>query len=42
VLKALQRLSKQKDVAMAQFFREAVDDLLLKHGAKVAKPRTRI
>jgi hypothetical protein len=41
VLKALQRLSKRKDMAMAQFLREAVDDLLIKHGAKVANPRTR-
>ena len=41
VLRALQRLSKRKDIAMAQFLREAVDDLLIKHGAKIAKPRTR-
>jgi hypothetical protein len=41
VLKALQDLSKQRDIAMAQFLREAVDDLLVKHGAKIAKPRTR-
>ena len=41
VLKALQDLSKQRDIAMAQFLREAVDDLLVKHGAKIDKPRTR-
>ena len=41
VLKTLQRLSKRRDISMAQFLREAVDDLLIKHGAKVSKQRTR-
>ena len=38
VLKALQGLSKRNDIPMAQYLREAVDDLLAKHGIKVAKP----
>jgi len=41
VLKALQHLSQQRDVSMAQFLREAVDDLLAKYGVKVPKPRAR-
>jgi hypothetical protein len=41
VLKALQNLSEQRDIPMAQFLREAVDDLLAKHNIKVAKPKAR-
>jgi predicted transcriptional regulator len=41
VLRALQDLSEQRDIPMAQFLREAVDDLLAKHNIKVAKPKAR-
>jgi len=41
VLEALQGLSKRRDIAMAQFLREAVDDLLVKYGAKIAMRRSR-
>lgn len=39
VLEALQTLSERRDIPMAQFLREAVDDLLAKHHIKVAKPK---
>ena len=39
VLAALQALSKARDEPMAQFLREAVDDLLLKYRVKVGKPK---
>jgi predicted DNA-binding protein len=41
VLEALQNLSEQRDIPMAQYLREAVDDLLAKHNIKVAKPKAR-
>lgn len=39
VLKALQNLSEQRDIPMAQFLREAVDDLLAKHNVKATRPK---
>ena len=38
VLAALQNLSRQRDMPMAQLLREAVDDLLAKYRIKVPKP----
>jgi len=37
VLDALRRLSEQTDVPVAHYLREAVDDLLAKHGIKVPR-----
>ena len=39
VLKALQNLSERRDIPMAQFLREAVDDLLAKYHIKTTRPR---
>jgi predicted DNA-binding protein len=41
ILEALRDLSEATDVPVAHYLREAVDDLLVKHGIKVprAKPR---
>jgi hypothetical protein len=41
VLKALQDFSRKRDTPMAHFLREAVDDLLMKHGVSVRRPRPR-
>ena len=41
VLKALQAFSKRRKVAMAQLLREAVDELLAKHGVHLHKARAR-
>ena len=41
VLKALQSLSREHDLPMAYFLREAVDDLLAKYEVDVPKPRAR-
>jgi predicted transcriptional regulator len=41
VLKALQEFSRKRDISMAQFLREAVDDLLAKHNVPVSKTRPR-
>jgi predicted DNA-binding protein len=41
ILEALQTLSRARDVPMAQFLREAVDDLLAKHRVKVSKPKAK-
>lgn len=41
VLEALRGLSQATDVPVAHYLREAVDDLLLKHGVKVPKPKSR-
>lgn len=38
VLDVLRKLSEQTDIPVAQFLREAVDDLLVKHGVKIPKP----
>jgi predicted DNA-binding protein len=40
VLDALRKLSEQTDVPVAHYLREAVDDLLLKRGIRVAEGRT--
>lgn len=37
VLDALRKLSKQTDIPVAHYLREAVDDLLEKYGLKVLK-----
>lgn len=39
VLKALQNLSGQRDIPMAQLLREAVNDLFVKYQVKVVKPK---
>jgi predicted DNA-binding protein len=39
VLDALRKLSAQTDIPVAQYLREAVDDLLVKHAIKVPAPR---
>lgn len=36
---ALRQLSKDTRIPLAEYLREAVNDLLQKHGVKVAKPR---
>jgi hypothetical protein len=41
VLQALPSLSQQGDFSMAQFLREAGDDLLMKYNVKVPQARTR-
>lgn len=38
VLDALRKLGAQTDVPVAHYLREAVDDLLVKHGVKVPRP----
>jgi predicted DNA-binding protein len=37
VLEALRGLSEKTDIPVAHYLREAVDDLLAKHGIKVSK-----
>jgi predicted DNA-binding protein len=39
VLAALRALSARTDIPMAHYLREAVEDLLSKHGVKVPKPK---
>jgi predicted DNA-binding protein len=39
VLDALRKLSANTDIPVAQYLRQAVDDLLAKHGVKVSPPR---
>jgi len=41
VLDALRKLSEQTDIPVAHYLREAVDDLLAKHGVKVSKGRAK-
>jgi predicted DNA-binding protein len=41
VLEALQGLSQERDIPMAHFLREAVEDLLTKYKVEVPKPRVR-
>jgi hypothetical protein len=36
---ALRELSKETRIPLAEYLREAVNDLLKKHGVKVPKPR---
>lgn len=39
VLDALRKLSEKTDIPVAQYLREAVDDLLAKHGIRVVPGR---
>lgn len=38
VLDALRKLSERTDIPVAHYLREAVDDLLAKHGVKSPRP----
>jgi len=41
VLDALRELSEKTDTPVAHYLREAVDDLLVKHGIKIPKIKPR-
>jgi len=41
VLEALRKLSEQTNIPVAHYLREAVDDLLAKHGVKAPKVRAK-
>jgi hypothetical protein len=40
VLQALRELSEKTDIPVAHYLREAVDDLLARHGIRVTEGRT--